>query len=64
MFLSFLSEPTKEQKEISSFIKSSAESNKNVQVVGRGTIVIEPRSIFEDQHFKDGLERAARIVDK
>ncbi|WP_236200690.1 hypothetical protein [Pseudomonas pseudonitroreducens] len=63
MFLQLLKAKTKEERELSQLL-SQLPSTDDLAVVGRGTIVIEPESIFESAKFKSALERAAKIVKR
>ncbi len=63
MFLQLLKSKSKEENELSRLFDHIRESQV-IDVVGRGTVVIEPETIFDSPEFKKALERAASIVKR
>lgn len=52
--------PTQRDREIAQLVKNSY---KSVRVVGRGTIKIDAKEVFDSPEFQRALQRAQAIVD-
>ena len=52
--------PTQRDREIAQLVKNSF---KSVRVVGRGTIKIDAKEVFDSPEFQLALQRAQAIVD-
>ena len=52
--------PTQRDREIAQLVKNSF---KSVRVVGRGTIKIDAKEVFDSPEFQRALQRAQAIVD-
>ncbi|MEQ1602514.1 MAG: hypothetical protein HOP04_08050 [Methylophilaceae bacterium] len=60
--LSRFFEPSLEERELVDKINSIKKSYPSLKVVGRGTVMINPRDITESNNFKEDLKRAKILV--
>lgn len=61
MFLQLLKSKTEEEQELTRLISQLPD---DLSVVGRGTIVIKPKAVFDSPEFKTAVEFATKIVKR